>query len=83
MEALRCGLMWLPGGPEALHHRVLSHLSHHGSAPWRASISSETCQALCYPEPSMLFPHFTEQLLLLLQVPAQMSPPPGGPPGLH
>ena len=62
MEALRCGLTWLPGGPEALHH--LSHLSHHGSSPWRASISSETCQALCHPGPAGFFPHFTEQFLL-------------------
>ena len=66
------------GGPvcrqEALSHRVLAHLFHHRSAPRWAPTGSGTCQALCHPEPAVLSLHFTQQLLLLLQVPVQMSP---------
>lgn len=39
-------MTWLPGGPEALPHRVLAHLFHHRSAPRWAPTSSGTCHAL-------------------------------------
>lgn len=39
-------MTWLPGGPEALPHRVLAHLFHHRSAPRWAPTGSGTCHAL-------------------------------------